>query len=366
MPACTPGATSSPPGPARPTSPASDTTAQAAQAAQDEHHQPAPAARDPADLLPPRRTERRAVRAAARGRRRHQLPGRAPARRLVRVRRPHRRPGLLGPGRRGPGRRAPAAPARPPRRTVLRRRRTHPLDRSHSRRRHPAGGSHRGGRHPVRDRRLSAYEAGLGTARHWPPDRPGPGPLRHHHHRRHPASHPPAHPRNHGSPPGPRPRTRHRRTPRHPGRRAQDDEREPPFRPRRLDPDRHHRTLLGLAQDLGSRLRTGGEIAQALTLTATYADRTQTTRTLTEPTAHTPALAATARQLLTGLGLQRARIRTSALRAERLRPAEDTVRQLTLDDPDDKLHRLETALEKATARCGPGITGAAATFPRAG
>ncbi|MFF9684102.1 hypothetical protein ACF1FB_31200 [Streptomyces bacillaris] len=130
-----------------------------------------------------------------------------------------------------------------------------------------------------------------------------------------------------------------------------------------LAPDRHHRTLLGLAQDLGSRLRTGGEIAQALTLTATYADRTQTTRTLTEPTAHTPALAATARQLLTGLGLQRARIRTSALRAEHLRPAEDTVRQLTPDDPDDKLHRLETALEKATARCGPGITGAAATFP---
>ncbi|MER7856873.1 helix-hairpin-helix domain-containing protein [Streptomyces bacillaris] len=137
-----------------------------------------------------------------------------------------------------------------------------------------------------------------------------------------------------------------------------------------LDPDQHHATLLGLVQDLGARLRTGGEIAQALTLTLTltYADRTQTTRTrvLAEPTAHTPALAATARQLLTGLGLQRARVRTIALRAERLRPAEDTVRQLTLDERDDKLHRLETALDKATARYGPGITGAAAAFPRAG
>ncbi|MEW9513783.1 DNA polymerase Y family protein, partial [Streptomyces bacillaris] len=135
-----------------------------------------------------------------------------------------------------------------------------------------------------------------------------------------------------------------------------------------LDPDLHHATLLGLVQELGTRLRTGGEIAQALTLTVTYADRTQTTRTrmLTEPTAHTPALAATARQLLTGLGLQRARVRTIALRAERLRPAEDTVRQLTLDGRDDKLHRLETALDKATARYGPGITGAAAAFPRAG
>ncbi|RST23016.1 hypothetical protein EF908_13135, partial [Streptomyces sp. WAC04770] len=135
-----------------------------------------------------------------------------------------------------------------------------------------------------------------------------------------------------------------------------------------LAPDQHHATLLGLVQDLGARLRTGGEIAQALTLTLTYADRTQTTRTraLTEPTAHTPALAAVARQLLTGLGLQRARVRTIALRADRLRPAEDTVRQLTLDGRDDKLHRLETALDKATARYGPGITGAAAAFPRAG
>ncbi|MFD6660669.1 hypothetical protein ACFWEB_36665 [Streptomyces parvus] len=111
-----------------------------------------------------------------------------------------------------------------------------------------------------------------------------------------------------------------------------------------LDPDQHHRAVLGLVQDLGGRLRTSGEIAQALTLTVTYADRTQTTRTrtLTEPTAHTPALADTARQLLTELGLQRARVRTLTLRAERLRSAEETVHQLTLDARDDKLRRLET------------------------
>ncbi|MFJ5851076.1 hypothetical protein [Streptomyces sp. NPDC092903] len=135
-----------------------------------------------------------------------------------------------------------------------------------------------------------------------------------------------------------------------------------------LDIDRHHRTVLGLVQDLGSRLRTSGEIARALTLTVTYADRTQTTRTrtLTEPTAHTPALAATARELLTSLGLQRARVRTLALRAERLRPAEDTAHQLTFDDRDDKLRRLETALDKAATRFGSGVAGAASTFPRAG
>lgn len=135
-----------------------------------------------------------------------------------------------------------------------------------------------------------------------------------------------------------------------------------------LDTDQHHRMVLGLVQDLGGRLRTNGEITQALTLTVTYADRTQTTRTrsLVEPTAHTPALAATARDILTGLGLQRARVRSLALRAERLRPAEDAVHQLTFDARDDKLHRLEVALDKAATRYGPGITGAASTFPRAG
>ncbi|MGW1438658.1 DNA polymerase Y family protein [Streptomyces griseus] len=134
-----------------------------------------------------------------------------------------------------------------------------------------------------------------------------------------------------------------------------------------LDPQQHHRTMLRLVQELGARLRTGSKIAQALTLTVSYADRTQTTRsrTLTEPTAHTRALAVTARDLLTGLGLQRARVRTLALRAERLRPAADTVHQLTLDTRDNKLRRLETALDKAATRYGPGVTGAASTFPRA-
>ncbi|MGW3304789.1 DNA polymerase Y family protein [Streptomyces rubiginosohelvolus] len=135
-----------------------------------------------------------------------------------------------------------------------------------------------------------------------------------------------------------------------------------------LNPDQHHRAVLGLVQELGGRLRTSGEIAQALTLTVAYADGTQTTRsrTLVEPTAHTPALAAVARALVSGFGLQRARARSLALRAECLRPAEDTVHQLTLDGRDDKLRSLEKALDKAVARYGPGVAGAASTFPRAG
>ncbi|MEU8588673.1 helix-hairpin-helix domain-containing protein [Streptomyces sp. NPDC048664] len=133
-----------------------------------------------------------------------------------------------------------------------------------------------------------------------------------------------------------------------------------------LDTDQHQRTALALAEDLGERLRKASEIAQALTLTVTYADHTHTvrTRTLAEATAHTPALAGTARQLVADLGLQRARVRGIALRAERLRPAAHATHQLTLDDRDEKLHRLEAALDRARARYGPGAAGAASAFKR--
>ncbi|MFI8520046.1 hypothetical protein ACIGEZ_19785 [Streptomyces sp. NPDC085481] len=134
-----------------------------------------------------------------------------------------------------------------------------------------------------------------------------------------------------------------------------------------LDPDRHHRAVLGLAEQLGAQLRDTHEVAQALTLTVTYADRTSTTRTRTlkEATAHTPALADTGRELLALLGLQRARVRTISLRAERLMPAETATHQLTFDTRDDKARDLEAALDHARTRYGPGIAGSASAYRRA-
>ncbi|MFD8416888.1 hypothetical protein ACFV2Q_35005 [Streptomyces sp. NPDC059650] len=131
-----------------------------------------------------------------------------------------------------------------------------------------------------------------------------------------------------------------------------------------LDTGRHQRTTLALAEDLGARLRETGEIAKSLTLTVTYADHTHTTRTrtLAEATAHTPALAGTARRLLDDLALQRARVRAISLRAERLSPADHATHQLTLDEHDEKLRRLEAALDRARARYGPGIAGAASAY----
>ncbi|GHJ38617.1 hypothetical protein [Streptomyces sp. TS71-3] len=124
-----------------------------------------------------------------------------------------------------------------------------------------------------------------------------------------------------------------------------------------LDASEHRRALLSLTSDLGARLRAEGQVCRALTLTVRCADRTgrplTRSRTLPEPTAHTPALTTAAYRMYEALGLQRARVRTLALRAEGLGPAEHAARQLSLDPADAKARRLEQAADRARARFGP-------------
>ena len=122
-----------------------------------------------------------------------------------------------------------------------------------------------------------------------------------------------------------------------------------------LDPAQHHRAVLGLADRIGQRLRGERQFAGRLTLTVRYADRTSTTRTRTlpEPTDHSPALAATALGLLTSLGLQRARVRAFVLRADELRPAGSTYRQLSMDPADARARAVEAAADRARRRFGP-------------
>ncbi|MEU6356050.1 ImpB/MucB/SamB family protein [Streptomyces sp. NPDC047072] len=123
-----------------------------------------------------------------------------------------------------------------------------------------------------------------------------------------------------------------------------------------LDPAQHHRAVLGLAERIGIRLRGERQVAGRLTLTVRYADRSSTTRTraLPEATAHSPALAATALGLLAALGLQRARVRGYALRADALRPAGTACRQLSMDPGDDRARAAEAAADRARRRFGPG------------
>lgn len=130
---------------------------------------------------------------------------------------------------------------------------------------------------------------------------------------------------------------------------------ERPFARDELDADRHRRALLSAAEELGGRLRALDKICRTLTLTVRYADRSSTTRsrTLKEPTAHSAALTRVAYGMYEALGLQRARVRALALRAEGLDPAEQASYQLTFDPLDEKARRLEEVADRARAKFGP-------------
>ncbi|MFD7679564.1 hypothetical protein [Streptomyces sp. NPDC060187] len=124
-----------------------------------------------------------------------------------------------------------------------------------------------------------------------------------------------------------------------------------------LDPAQHRRALLALADDLGARLRSSGQIAAGVTLTVRYADASSTrrSRTLPEATQHTVLLARTAYMLYDSLNLQRARVRGITLRADALRSDDRATRQLTLDSGDDKPLAIEAVADRARARYGQNL-----------
>ncbi|MFF8377409.1 hypothetical protein ACF07V_14935 [Streptomyces sp. NPDC015661] len=115
------------------------------------------------------------------------------------------------------------------------------------------------------------------------------------------------------------------------------------------------RALLSLATELGARLRTESQVCRGLAVTVRYADRSTTTRsrTLPEATAHSAALTALAYTIHDSFGLQRARVRGIALRAEGLRDAEGAAHQLSLDPVDEKTRRIEAVADRARAKYGP-------------
>jgi len=121
-----------------------------------------------------------------------------------------------------------------------------------------------------------------------------------------------------------------------------------------LDPAQHHAAVLALAEQIGIRLRDAHQVTRALTLTIRYADRSSSTRTrrLPEPTAHSPALAATALGMLDSLGLQRARVRAYALRAEHLEGEDTAFHQMLLDPADERARAAEAAADRARRRFG--------------
>lgn len=121
------------------------------------------------------------------------------------------------------------------------------------------------------------------------------------------------------------------------------------------------RSLLDMTVRLGSRLRSSEQVAHALALTVRYAGRSATTRsrTLPQPTAATYALTRCAYRIHESLGLQRARVRGTALRADGLTPAASTPAQLSLDPADERARRLEAAMD----RFGPSVVHPARLLP---
>ncbi|MFI1355377.1 DNA polymerase thumb domain-containing protein [Streptomyces sp. NPDC020898] len=121
-----------------------------------------------------------------------------------------------------------------------------------------------------------------------------------------------------------------------------------------LDPAQHHRAVLGLAEQIGQRLRGESRLAGRLTLTVRYADGSSSTRTRTlpGPTGHSPALATAALGLLAALGLQRARVRAFAIRADGLVPTDSAYHQLSLDPGDARARAVEAAADRARRRFG--------------
>ncbi|MER5887553.1 hypothetical protein ABT160_27375 [Streptomyces sp. NPDC001941] len=149
------------------------------------------------------------------------------------------------------------------------------------------------------------------------------------------------------------------RTPVAPNAAARSTAAERAFGHDELDRGEHRRALLSLAQELGARLRGEGRVCRSLTVTVRYADRSTTTRTraLREPTAHTAALTEAAYRVHESLGLQRARVRGIALRAEGLAAAEGAAHQLTFDPVDDKVRRLEAVADLAARKFGRRVIG---------
>ncbi|MBT2369157.1 hypothetical protein J7E88_28535 [Streptomyces sp. ISL-10] len=136
-----------------------------------------------------------------------------------------------------------------------------------------------------------------------------------------------------------------------------------------LAPDLVRSALLSLAVELGERLRGRRQAAKAVTLTVTFADRTQLHRSRRlsgGPSAHTDDLRDAAYEMYRALGLQRARVRAVALRCEELVDAAAAFEQLSFDANREHRLRAERAVDVLNARFGSGTVGPAATYRHAG
>ncbi len=120
------------------------------------------------------------------------------------------------------------------------------------------------------------------------------------------------------------------------------------------DPAVVQRELLRLSTKVAARMRSAGVSGRTVTLKVRFSDFTTITRarTLRDTTNVSPEIYATAVDLFTGLGLQRARIRLVGVRVEGLVDAATATRQLMLGERAHGWEDAEKAVDRAVNRFG--------------
>jgi DNA polymerase-4 len=116
------------------------------------------------------------------------------------------------------------------------------------------------------------------------------------------------------------------------------------------------RELLRLSTKAAARMRSAEVAGRTITLKVRFSDFTTITRsrTLRDHTSLTPEIYATAADLFTGLGLERARIRLVGVRIEGLVDATHATRQLVLGQRPYGWEDAERAVDLAVGRFGGG------------
>jgi DNA polymerase-4 len=125
------------------------------------------------------------------------------------------------------------------------------------------------------------------------------------------------------------------------------------------------REVLRLSERVAARLRASDAVGRTVVIKVRFADFTTITRSRTLPE-HTDVgrvVYATARDLFLRLGLDRARLRLVGVRVEGLAPATVGHRQLALDERPQGWREAERAVDRASARFGPGVVRPAALVP---
>jgi len=115
--------------------------------------------------------------------------------------------------------------------------------------------------------------------------------------------------------------------------------------------------LLGLSDQVGSRLRASGRVARTVHLKVRFSDFNTITRskTLRESTDVTQEIYEVIRQLFAALGASRARVRLVGVRVDGLSETQGAAQQMMLGEPEHGRRDAELAVDQLRARFGPGV-----------